>query len=100
MRMFGKDFAYLKGHRLICIEAWLDEDQVRALPLGHDRWHRRANTKFSCLVARGGHDTTFARTAHSDGLASQLRIIPLFDGSVKGVHIDVDDLALLRGHSC
>jgi hypothetical protein len=29
----------------------------------------------------------------SDRLPFQLRIIPLFDGRVEGVHVDMDDLA-------
>jgi hypothetical protein len=34
MRMFGKDLAYLKRHRLVGIETRFDEDQVTALPFG------------------------------------------------------------------
>jgi hypothetical protein len=98
MRMFGKDVAYLNRHRLVGVEARLDKDQVRALPFGRDRRHRRADTELSRLVARGGHDTAFAGTAHGDGLAAQFRIVTLFDGRVKRVHVDVNDLAVPCGH--
>jgi hypothetical protein len=97
MRIFGKDFAYLKRHRLVGIEARVDEDQVRALPFGGDRGHGGANAKFPCLIARRRHDTSCARTTNGDGLAPQLRIVTLFDGSVKRVHVNVNDLALPCG---
>src|SRR5712671_3699350 len=100
MRIFGKDFAYLKRNLFVGVEARLDEDQVGALPFGGDGWHRRADAKFSRLVARGRHDTAFARTANGDGLAPQLRIVPLFDGCIKRVHIDVNDLALPSALAC
>jgi hypothetical protein len=99
-KMFGKDVAYLKRHHLVDVEARLDEDQVGALPFGCDRRHGRADAEFSCFVARRRHDTAFTGTTHGDGLAPQLRIVPLFDGSVKGVHVDVNDLALPRRRRC
>src|SRR5262252_9212788 len=98
MRVFGKDFADLTRHRLVDIEARLDEDQVGTPPFGRDRWHRRPNTKFSGLVARRCNDTAFARTADGHGLTPQLRIVPLLDRSVKCVHIDMDDLTLPSGN--
>src|SRR5258708_12612054 len=94
MRVFGKDFADLTRHRLVDIEARLDEDQVGTLPFGRNRRHRGSNTKFSRLVARRRDDTAFARTADRHWLTLQLRIVPLFDRSVKCFHIDVNDLSL------
>src|SRR6266404_7042906 len=100
MGMFGKDFADLKRYRLVGVEARLDEDQIGALPFGGDRWHRGTDAKFSRLVARRRHNTAFAGAADGDGLTTQLRIVPLFDGSVKRVHIDMNDLALPSALAC
>src|SRR5229473_6100327 len=51
MRVFGKDFADLTRHRLVDIEARLDEDQIGTSPFRRDRWHGGANTKFPRFVA-------------------------------------------------
>jgi hypothetical protein len=58
------------------------------------------DAEFARLVARRGDDAAFAGTAHGDGLAAQFWIVPLFNGRVKGVHIDVNDLALPRRRRC
>ena len=47
-----------------------------------------------CLVA------AIARPDDGDRLAAQIRIIPLLDRRVEGVHVDVDDLALTGRWPC
>ena len=84
----------LLGDGLVNLEARLHEDQVRALPLGRHRWHRRSDTELAGFVACGHDNATLAGTADCDRLAAELRIVPLLDGCVEGVHVDVDDLPL------
>jgi hypothetical protein len=84
----------LLGDRLVDLEAGLNEDEVRALAFRRHRRHGRADAELAGFVARRRHDATLAGSADGDRLAAKLRIIPLFDGCVEGVHVDVDDLPL------
>src|SRR5579871_2903534 len=74
------------------LEARFHEDQVRALPLGCYRGHRRANPELACLVARSGDDTAHLRAAHGDRLATQVRIVPLLHRRVESIPVNTDDL--------
>jgi hypothetical protein len=55
--VLGEDLAYLLRNRLVDLEARLSEDQVRALPLGGDRWHGRSDSELAGFGARGRDDT-------------------------------------------
>ena len=60
-------------------------------------WHRRPNSKFPSFITRSRHHTTMSAT-NRNGFPTQTRIIELFYGGVKSVHIDMDYFAL-RLHS-
>ena len=81
---------------LVDLEAWLHEDQVGALPLRGNRWHGRPDAELARFVAGRRHDAALAGSADGDRLAAEIRIVPLLDRRVKGIHVDVDDLALRR----
>jgi hypothetical protein len=50
--------------------------------------------EFAGFIGTGGHDPPGVRIpSHDDGFAPQLGVIPLFDGGVERIHVDVDDLA-------
>ena len=89
---------------LVDLEARLHEDQIRTLPLRRHRRHGRPDAEFAGFIARGRHDAPFAGSADGDRLATKIRVVPLLHGSVEGVHVDVDDLAVKhwagRGHVC
>ncbi len=51
------------------------------------------HTELSRFIGGCRHDTAFARAADRHRLAAQFRIVALFDRRVKGIHIDMDDLA-------
>lgn len=76
--------------------ARFDEDQVRALTPGGHRRHRRPDAELSGFVARGRDDAALAGSTDGDRLATKLRIVPLLDGCVERIHVDVDDLALAK----
>ena len=95
-RVFGEDRADLPRHLLVDVEARLHKDQVGTFPLRGDRRHGGAHAELSRFVACRRDDAALPRSADGDRLAAQLRIVALLDGGVEGVHIDVDDLALLR----
>ncbi len=52
------------------------------------------------FVAGCRHDAALAGSADGDRLAAKIRIVPLLDGCIEGVHVDVDDLALAARGSC
>ena len=93
-RVLREDLADLLGDILVDLEAWLHENQVRALPLGRHRRHRRSDPELAGFVACGRDNATLTGTADGDRLAPELRIVPLLDGCIEGVHVDVDDLPL------
>ena len=80
--------------RLVDLEAGLHEDQVRALPLGGHGRHGGPHAELAGFVAGCSHDAALTGSADGNRLAAEIRIVPLFDRRVEGVHIDVDDLAL------
>jgi hypothetical protein len=45
-------------------------------------------------VACRRHDAALAGAADGDRFAAEIWIVPLLDGRVEGVHVDVDDLPL------
>src|SRR6185436_18960455 len=54
--------------------------------------NRGADTVLACLVAGGGDDSAFIRVAsHDNRLAPQCGFVPLFDGRIERVHVDVED---------
>ena len=46
------------------------------------------------LLQAGSDHATLSRSADGDRLAAKIRVVPLLHGSVEGIHVDVDDLAL------
>jgi hypothetical protein len=94
--VLGEDLADLKADRLIDLEARPHEDQVRTLTFSGHRRHRRADPELPRFVAGGGDDAAFRGPAYGDRLAAKLRIVPLLDRRVEGVHVDVDYLAVRR----
>ena len=56
--------------------------------------HGRPDAELAGFVACSRHDSSLAGSADGNRLAPKLRIVPLFDGCVEGVHVDVDDLPL------
>src|ERR1700730_17362764 len=67
------------------------KNAFRAKPAGARGWHSALYAELSRFV-RGGADNaaTFGAASHNDRLAAQLRPVPLLDGRVEGVHVDVE----------
>src|SRR5262245_56030706 len=84
----------------IDVEPRLHEDELWALPPGDHRSHGGPHAEATSLVARGCNNTARSRAADGDRLAPELRIVPLLDGSVKRVHIDMNDLAVPSIREC
>src|ERR1700733_3005835 len=61
--------------------------------LGSNGRHGGAHTKFARFIGRRAHDGTFATPSDNDGLPAQRWVIPLLDGSIESVHVDVYDFA-------
>ena len=79
---------------LVDFEARLHEDEVRTLPLRRHRRHRRSHAELPRFVARRRYDAALAGSTDGDRLAAEVRIVPLLDGCIEGIHVDVDDLPL------
>ncbi len=72
-----------------------DEDQIRALPIRFDGGLGRVHAIRPCLVAGGLNDTPRWFSPDGNRLTGVLLgEVPLLDGRVKGVHVDVDDSPL------
>src|SRR6185369_11310992 len=69
-------------------------------PFGGYRGHGRPHPELAGFVTRGGHDAPLLRPADCDRFTAEIRIIPLLDGRIEGVHVDVDDLTLAARGSC
>ena len=92
--MLGEDLSDLLRDGLVDLEARFHEDQVGTLPLCRHRRHGGSHAELAGFVARRGHNAPLVGSSDGDRLAAELRIVPLFDGCVEGVHVDVDDLPL------
>ena len=89
-------FEYLPGtlgDGAVAREIRRDKDRFGAQTLGADRRHSRAHAELARFVGGGADDgaVSFPRDHHRP--AAQVRVVPLLDGSIKRVHIDVDDFA-------
>ncbi len=74
-------------------EVGRDEDCLRAETLGGDGGHGGANAEDAGFIGCGADDGAVAAPGDDDRFAAQLWVVPLFDGGVEGVHVDVNDLA-------
>jgi hypothetical protein len=56
------------------------------------------HTKLASFIASSRHNATTARMPHGNGFAAQFWVVALFDGSVKSIHVYVNDFSkgLLR----
>jgi hypothetical protein len=78
------------------IHARRDDDRLRAFAQGHDHGHRRVDAERPRLVRRRRHDSSRGARPDEHRFAAQLGVIALLDGRVERVHVDVQDLALVR----
>jgi hypothetical protein len=92
-RVFLEDCA--DGVRDFRVAAHSDgqQDGVGTAPHRLARRHGAVDTELAGLVGCGAHHAPASRVAaHDDGFAFELRVVVLLHRSVKGVHIDVNDL--------
>ena len=75
-RVFRKNLADLLRDRLADLEARLHEDQVRTLPLGSHRRHRRLDADLSGFVARRGRDFALVDPPTATGLPRRSGLTP------------------------
>src|SRR5262249_27168541 len=79
-RVLCENRANLRRNLFIDIEPRLDQNKFRASPVRRYRRHGRAGTEFARFIARGRHHAPLERAADGNRLATQLRIVALFDG--------------------
>ena len=68
-----------------------DKHKIRAASTRLDRRHGRAHTKLSRLVACSGYDPSRATAADREGSISQLGVVTLLNGCIKGIHVGMHD---------
>jgi hypothetical protein len=83
--------AHLSGNSPIARKIWRQEYSVRTETLGANRGHSGTHAELSGLVRSSANDRAVPAPRDDDRLAAQLRIVPLLDGRVEGVHVDVYD---------
>ncbi len=75
------------------IEAGWHDQELGAFLQRHENRHRRAATELPRFVIRGRQHTPPTTPSNTNRLAAQCGVVPLLDGGVKAIHIDMDDLA-------
>src|SRR5437899_819164 len=90
-----EDRANLFGDLFIYFKPWTNKYHCRTKLDCFPGRHSRSDPEFSRLITGGSHDTspTLWRTANSDGFSTIFRMIALFDGCVKCIHVDMNDFS-------
>src|SRR5467141_1185956 len=88
-----EDFAHLARDRPVTREVRGQEDCVRAQAFGSNSGHGGTHAELSRFIRSSAHYRAIPAPCDDDGLASELRIIPLLYGRIKRVHVDMNDLA-------
>ncbi|MCY1229427.1 hypothetical protein D9M72_417910 [compost metagenome] len=89
----AEDGHQLRGHLVVELVPWLDDDCRGADARSHRHGHSRLDAKFPCLVGSGQHHRPVRRIAHNDRFSDQFRTAPEFHGDEKCVHVHVHDAA-------
>src|SRR5438876_4218311 len=98
--MAHEDFAHLTGDGSVAREIWGQEHSIKAETFRSNSRHRRTDSKLSGFVGSGADNGATTPPSDDDRLAAQLRIVALFDRRIKGVHVDMNDLANGQGVQC
>ncbi len=96
-RELAEDRKHLPGHVRVVADARPDADGVGAAPQRLAHGHGRVDAVAAHLVARRRHHAPSARAAHDDGPAAQRWVVALLDRRVEGVHVHVQDGAVVHG---
>ena len=91
--MPAKDITHLSRHSSIAGKIRREKDGIRTEAFGTNGGHRGTHAEFPRFVRRRADNGAVSPPRDNDGLAAQLRIVPLLDGSVECVHVDVHDFA-------
>src|SRR5580698_4066354 len=91
--MAPEDISSLAGNRSIARKIRRQEDCIGTQSLRAAGRHCGAYTETPSFVGSGTDHRPIATPGNDDRLAAQLRVIPLFDRSIKCVHIHMDDFA-------
>ncbi len=73
--------------------ARFDADKMIAASNRFGHGHGRTDTKFAGLVTRRCDDAAVSTATYDQWFAAKLRIVPLFNGRVKGIHINMQNAA-------
>src|ERR1022692_2479262 len=88
-----EDLPHSAGDVPIAYEVRRYEDRIGTHAFRSYCWHGRVHTEAPGLVRSSTDDRAIAQPGNDDGLAAQLRIVALFDRSVKRVHVNMDDFS-------
>jgi hypothetical protein len=75
----------------VALEVAADDHQFGAQAAGPHHRHRAVDPEASGLVRGSGDDPSASLAPHDHRPSLQRRIVPLLDGGVEGVHVDVQD---------
>ena len=93
----AEDGADLPRHLLVDVETRRHEDQVRTEPFRQRGGYRRTHPVGPGFVAGRGDDAPRAVMADGDRPAPVFGVVPLFDGGVERIHVDMYDFPLRHG---
>src|SRR5260370_40509539 len=77
--------------RAVACEIWRHEDCARTEAFRPHCRHGRVHSKSPRFVRSSTDDRSFSLPSDDYGLAAQVRVVPLLDGSIERVHVDMDD---------
>jgi hypothetical protein len=84
--------ADLSGNGPVARKIRGQEYRVRTETFGANRGHGGTHAELSGLVRSSANHRTVPAPGHEDRLAAQLGIVPLLNGRIKRIHVDMNDL--------
>jgi hypothetical protein len=78
----------------------LHDDELWATAFGYLNGQGRVHPELTGFVAGGRYHAAWPVMTNCDGLVSQFRIVSLFYGSKKLIHVDVYDFPFRHGFLC
>jgi hypothetical protein len=99
LRSISADTKINSTKRTIHLEARGEEDGLGAEALCRAAGHGRMHPELARLVGGGGHHAALVRrSAHNDGLAAILGVVPLLDTGVEGIQVEMQDRSFFFVH--
>jgi hypothetical protein len=82
----------MRDHPVAC-EIWRHEDRARTQAFRAYCRHGRMHAEAPGFVRSSTDHRTFRLPGYNDRLATEIRVVPLLDRSIKRVHVDMNNFS-------